>query len=42
MKKKILINAMYPEEKRVAIVDGDTLMDFYVEASGREHLKGNI
>jgi ribonuclease E len=42
MKKKILINAIYPEEKRVAIVDGDTLVDFYVEASGREHLKGNI
>src|SRR5512135_2432720 len=42
MKKKILINAMYPEEKRVAIVDGDILVDFYVEASGKEHLKGNI
>lgn len=42
MKKKILINAMYPEEKRVAIVDGDLLVDFYVEASGKEHLKGNI
>jgi ribonuclease E len=42
MKKKILINAMYPEEKRVAIVEGDTLVDFYVEASGKEHLKGNI
>src|SRR3990172_7824767 len=42
MKKKILINAIYPEEKRVAIVQGDTLVDFYVEASGKEHLKGNI
>jgi ribonuclease E len=42
MKKKILINAMYQEEKRVAIVDGDILVDFYVEASGKEHLKGNI
>ncbi len=42
MRKKILINAMYPEERRVAIVDGDTLVDFYVEASGKEHLKGNI
>ncbi len=42
MKRKILINAIYPEEKRVAIVDGDTLVDFYVEASGKEHLKGNI
>lgn len=42
MKKKILINAIYPEEKRVAIVEGDVLVDFYVEAAGREHLKGNI
>jgi len=42
MKKRILINALYPEEKRVAIIEGDTLVDFYVEASGREHLKGNI
>jgi ribonuclease E len=42
MKKKILINATYPEEKRVAIVEGETLVDFYVEATGKEHLKGNI
>ena len=42
MKKKILINAIYAEEKRVAIVEGDILADFYVEASGKEHLKGNI
>ncbi len=42
MKKKILINALYPEEKRVAIIEGDTLVDFYVEASGKEHLRGNI
>ena len=42
MKKKILINAKYPEEKRVAIVEGDQLVDFYVEVSAKEHLKGNI
>lgn len=42
MKKKILINAKYPEEKRVAIVDGDRLVDFYVEVSEKEHLRGNI
>ncbi len=42
MKKKILINAAHSEEKRVAIVDGDLLVDFYVEAAGREHLRGNI
>ncbi len=42
MKKKILINAAHPEEKRVAIVEGDTLVDFYVESAVKEHLKGNI
>ncbi|MBS1234459.1 MAG: Rne/Rng family ribonuclease [Nitrospirae bacterium] len=42
MKKKILINAVHAEEKRVAIVEGDLLVDFYVEASGREHLRGNV
>jgi ribonuclease E len=42
MKKRILINAQHPEEKRVAIVEGDTLVDFYVEVLARERLKGNI
>ncbi len=42
VKKKILINAAHSEEKRVAIVQGDVLVDFYVETAGREHLKGNI
>ncbi|MBA4374346.1 MAG: ribonuclease E [Thermodesulfovibrio sp.] len=42
MKKRILINAIHPEEKRVAIIEGETLADFYVESSGKEHLRGNI
>jgi len=42
MKKRILINAIHPEEKRVAIIEGEKLVDFYVEASGKEHLRGNI
>ncbi len=42
MKKRILINGLYPEEKRVAIVEGDKLADFYVEVASKEHLKGNI
>lgn len=41
-KKRILINALYPEEKRVAIMDGDTLVDFYGETASRGPLKGNI
>lgn len=42
MKKRILINALHSEEKRVAIVEGEILVDFYVEALAREPLKGNI
>lgn len=42
MKKRILINAIHPEEKRVAIIEGEILADFYVESSGKEHLRGNI
>lgn len=42
MIKKIFINALYPEEKRVAIVEDGRLVDFYVEVASREHLKGNI
>jgi len=37
-----LINARHPEEKRVAIVEGGRLMDFYVEVTSAGHLKGNI
>jgi ribonuclease E len=40
--KRILINANYADEKRVAIVEGDSLIDFYIEATSRIHLKGNI
>jgi ribonuclease E len=42
MKKKIFISAKYAEEKRVAIVEGDILVDFYVEVASKVHLKGNI
>jgi ribonuclease E len=42
MKKRILINALHSDEKRVAIVEGDTLVDFYVEALAKEPLRGNI
>jgi ribonuclease E len=42
MNKTILINARHPEEKRVAIVDGQKLTDFYIEVSTAEHLRGNI
>ena len=42
MKNKIFINARFNEEKRVAILQNETLIDFYVEASSKELLRGNI
>ena len=40
--KRMLFNATQPEELRVAIVDGQKLIDFDIEGSGREQRKGNI
>jgi ribonuclease E len=38
----MLINATQPEERRLAIVDGQKLLDFETEIEGREQRKGNI
>ncbi|MFN9744342.1 MAG: ribonuclease E/G, partial [Betaproteobacteria bacterium] len=40
--KRMLINATPPEERRLAIVDGQKLLDFETEIEGREQRKGNI
>jgi ribonuclease E len=40
--KRMLINATQPEERRLAIVDGQKLIDFETEVEGREQRKGNI
>jgi ribonuclease E len=40
--KRMLINATQPEERRLAIVDGQKLLDFETEIEGREQRKGNI
>jgi ribonuclease E len=40
--KRMLINATQPEERRLAIVDGQKLIDFETELEGREQRKGNI
>ncbi len=40
--KRMLINATQSEERRLAIVDGQKLMDFETEIEGREQRKGNI
>jgi ribonuclease E len=40
--KRMLINATHAEELRVAIVDGQKLIDIDIETAGREQRKGNI
>lgn len=40
--KRMLFNATQQEELRVAIVDGQKLIDFDIESAGREQKKGNI
>jgi ribonuclease E len=42
MSGKILINAIDPEECRIAIVKDIKLEEFHIESSGRESLHGNI
>ena len=40
--KRMLINATQPEERRLANVEGQKLLDFETEIEGREQRKGNI
>ncbi|SNX28187.1 RNAse E [Polynucleobacter meluiroseus] len=40
--KRMLFNATQQEELRVAIVDGQKLIDIDIEAAGREQRKGNV
>ncbi|MBI2311341.1 MAG: Rne/Rng family ribonuclease [Betaproteobacteria bacterium] len=40
--KRMLFNATQPEELRVAIVDGQKLVDLDIESAGKEQKKGNI
>lgn len=40
--KKMLINAIHPEEIRVAVVDEGVLTEFYMESALKEQLKGNV
>jgi ribonuclease E len=43
MPKKMLINALHPEESRVAIVDENgRLVDLDIEITGSEQMRGNI
>jgi ribonuclease E len=40
--KRMLINATQTEERRLAIVDGQKLLDYEIEVDGRGQRKGNI
>ncbi|MBI2744721.1 MAG: Rne/Rng family ribonuclease [Burkholderiales bacterium] len=40
--KRMLINATQAEERRLAIVDGQKLLDYEIEIEGREQRTGNI
>ena len=40
--KRMLFNATHPEELRVAIVDGQTLVDLDIENLDNENKRGNI
>src|SRR5690606_36701025 len=40
--KRMLFNATHQEELRVAIVEGQKLIDLDIETAGREQRKGNI
>ncbi len=40
--KKMLINAVHPEEIRVAVVEDGTLREIFIESAMKEQIKGNI
>ncbi|MCS4292082.1 Rne/Rng family ribonuclease [Comamonas sp. BIGb0152] len=40
--QRILINATYADERRLAMVDGQQLLDYEIEIEGEEQRKGNI
>ncbi|NDE89768.1 MAG: ribonuclease E/G [Alphaproteobacteria bacterium] len=42
MAKRMLIDATHPEQTRVAVVDGQRLVEFDFESISRKQLKGNI
>ena len=42
MTKRMLIDALHPEETRVAIADNNQILDFDFISSAKKQLKGNI
>ena len=42
MKREMLINAVHPEQKRMAIVDDGKLVDFNIQMAVKEPITGNV
>ena len=42
MKKEMLVNALQPEESRIAIVENNVLEELYIERNSLENFVGNI
>ncbi len=42
MKKEMLINAVHPEQKRMAVVDGGKLVEFNIQMAMKEPITGNF
>jgi len=42
MARRMLINAFYPEERRVAVAEDDKLLELEIERADHSQLKGNI
>src|SRR4026209_1073991 len=42
MKKEMLVNALQPEESRIAIVENGILEELYIERNSLENFTGNI
>jgi ribonuclease E len=40
--KKLLINAVDPEEYRIALIEDGILEEFYIETTAKEQIRGNI
>jgi hypothetical protein len=42
MKKEMLVNALQPEESRIAIIEDGVLEELYIERNSQENYVGNI
>jgi ribonuclease E len=42
MKREMLINAVHPEQKRMAVVEGGKLIEFNIQMAIKEPITGNI